>query len=359
MTWGEILTQGTSQLKQAGIASPNLDASLLLAHILGIDREHLLIYGDRALKPDAISRFLNLVSRRIAGENIAYLTGYKEFWGLSFQVSSAVLVPRPDTEILVETVLSFLQGQNSKEGQSFNSGSYSLLDLCTGSGAVAIALKSSCPGLEVSASDISAPALEIAHTNARRLLSGGQGSNEGQSPGEEQNSGEGQSFIFGNHSSKKNQKVQNLRDNEAFSGDRASEDQEDQSPHGGQSFGHGQGQSITFYLSDLYTAIPGTFDIIVSNPPYIPSGVLAELPREVQKEPRIALDGGRDGLDLIKKIISGGHRRLTPGGILFLEADPGQMSAITLILTKEGFQNILVYRDLAGLERVISGKRNG
>ncbi|MDR1176902.1 MAG: peptide chain release factor N(5)-glutamine methyltransferase [Treponema sp.] len=313
MTWGEILTQGTRWLKQAGIASPNLDASLLLAHILGISREYLFIHGDRALNPDEISRFFGLISRRIAGESIAYLTGYKEFWGLSFQVSPAVLVPRPDTEILVEAVLSFLWGQSLYEGQSSEkfrqtmadkvfpgdraSGSRSLLDLCTGSGAVAIALKSSCPGLEVSAADISASALEIARTNALRLLSGGQSLHEG--------------------------------------------------------------QSISFYLSDLYDNIPGVFDIIVSNPPYIPSETLADLPKEVQREPRIALDGGRDGLELIEKIISGGRRRLTSGGRLFLEADPGQMAAIALILEKERFQSILIYKDLAGLERVISGKSNG
>ncbi|MDR1178054.1 MAG: peptide chain release factor N(5)-glutamine methyltransferase [Spirochaetaceae bacterium] len=312
MTWGEILIQGTKQLKQADIASPNLDASLLLAHILGVSREHLLIHGDRALKPDEIPRFFGLVSRRIAGESIAYLTGYKEFWGLSFQVSPAVLVPRPDTEILVEAVLSFLQGQSLNEGQSSKrsqkpednkvypgdraSGGRSLLDLCTGSGAVAIALKSACPGLEVFAADISAPALEIARANARRLLSGGQSLHEG--------------------------------------------------------------QSITFYLSDLYDNIPGIFDIVVSNPPYIPSEALADLPGEVQREPRIALDGGRDGLELIEKIISGGRSRLTSGGRLFLEADSGQMAAIALILEKQGFQNILIYKDLAGLERVVSGKRN-
>jgi release factor glutamine methyltransferase len=337
MTWGEILIQGTSQLKQAGIASPNLDASLLLAHILGISRENLLIHGDRALKTDEISRFLNLASRRIAGESIAYLTGYKEFWGLSFHVSPAVLVPRPDTETLVDAVLSFIRGQSFTGGQSSKefqdlgklgdaypgdraSRSRSLLDLCTGSGAVAIALKSAEPGLEVSAADISSPALEIARANAQRLLPGGQSLSKGQS------SNEGQS-------SKTSPRFQGQSSN--------------------------KGQSITFYLSDLYANIPTRFDIIVSNPPYIPSGDIASLPREVQREPRIALDGGRDGLDLIKKIISGGSRHLTRQGRLFLEADPRQMAAIALILENKGFQNILTYKDLAGLERVISGKRNG
>jgi release factor glutamine methyltransferase len=367
MTWSEILTQGTNQLRQAHIASPNLDASLLLAHILGVSRENLLINGDRALKAGEISRFFDLISRRIAGENIAYITGYKEFWGLSFHVSPAVLVPRPDTEILVEAVLSYIQGQSFVGGQSSKksqpareirtlpgdraqktpysgdraSRNYSLLDLCTGSGAIAIALKSAVPDLEVSAADISPPALEIASANARRLLSGGQSLlNSGPDSNKEQDQKpalgfRGQSFIEGQSS------LGALGGGQSFS----------------ESFS--EGQSMTFYLSDLYAKIPGTFDIIVSNPPYIPSGDIASLPREVQREPRIALDGGRDGLELIKKIISGGSRRLTPGGRLFLEADPGQMSVITLILEKEGFQDILVYKDLAGLERVISGKRNG
>jgi release factor glutamine methyltransferase len=236
------------------------------------------------LQHDQGSRFFELLARRIAGENIAYLTGTKEFWGLSFAVSPAVLVPRPDTETLVEAVLDYIQ----KQGKTPKA--LSLLDLCTGSGAIAIALKAENPELQVFASDISPEALDIARVNARQLLPGG--------------------------------------------------------------------QSITFYLSDLYAAIPITADLIVSNPPYIPTETLAELPREVQREPRLALDGGKDGLTLIKAIISGGRIFLKAGGSLFLEADPRQMPAIALILKGEGFQNIQLYKDLAGRERVISGKKN-
>jgi release factor glutamine methyltransferase len=298
MTWGELLDQGAARLRRAGIRSPQLDASLLLAHILGINREKLLIHGDRVLKKEPCSLFFDLIERRIAGASTACLTGTKEFWGLPFTVSPAVLVPRPDTEILVEAVLDYIReirGQTSPSGdraeQCAPGEPLSLLDLCTGSGAVAIALKTEMPELRVFASDISPEALEIARINARKLLPGG--------------------------------------------------------------------QDIVFYLSDLYAAIPVTAGLIVANPPYIPAGDLAKLPPEVRAEPRIALDGGKNGLDLIKAIISGAGAFLETGGGLFLEADPGQMPSITLILKDSGFQNIQLYKDLAGRERVISGKKNG
>jgi release factor glutamine methyltransferase len=191
---------------------------------------------------------------------------------MRFMVNPSVLVPRPDTETLVEAAL-----QTTGTARS-------ALDLCTGSGAVAIALKRERPALTVTASDISPAALEAARTNAENLHT-----------------------------------------------------------------------EIRFVESDLFDRVEGCFDLIVSNPPYIPTAWIASLAPEVQKEPRLALDGGGDGLDLVKKIILGAKTRLNPGGMLLMEADSRQMPAIGELLRGGGYQKVRAYRDLAGLERVIGG----
>jgi release factor glutamine methyltransferase len=260
-----------------------LDASLLLGEILGLDRAGLILAGSAPLTPEARNRFDESLKRRLSGDCVAWILGRREFRGLNFTVTPEVLVPRPDTETLIEAALEFIDAPGALE-------QFTLLDLCTGSGAVAISLKHERPGVTISASDISPQALALAKTNAQELL--------------------------------------------------------------------GRADMINFIESRLFDCISGFFDLILSNPPYVPSAVLETLAPEVRREPRIALDGGFDGLDLIRPIIAGAPEHLRQGGMLLLEADPGQMPAITALFTRGRYEAIRVFQDLAGYDRVIGGIRH-
>jgi release factor glutamine methyltransferase len=281
LTLGEALNKGAALLNAAGIETPVLDAALLLSDILNLDRTGLVLAGPDPLSNSAWGRFERALERRRAGECVAYILGRKEFRSLEFAVTPDVLVPRPDTETLVETALSQIDALPFPPP-------ITLLDLCTGSGALAISLKHERPALSVWASDISGKALAIARENAARLLT----------------------------------------------------------------------EPITFIESDLFDRIGGElrFDLMVSNPPYVPSAVIGALAREVRGEPRIALDGGEDGLGIIRRIIEGAPKRLRPGGTLLMEADPSQMDAIAGILASRGFVGIQRYRDLSQQPRVIGGR---
>ncbi|MDR1838836.1 MAG: peptide chain release factor N(5)-glutamine methyltransferase [Treponema sp.] len=284
MTIREATAQGAARLKAAGIETPSLDASLLLAHVLDTGREALAAKGEEELSQEAIAALRALLDRRTNGECIAYILEKKEFFGLEFLVNSHVLVPRPDTEILVEAALEIIKREEVADNET------RILDLCTGSGAVAVSLKHEMPQIEVYVTDISAEALQTAKTNAARLL------------------GENQ---------------------------------------------------IHFCLGDLYNAIPlstASFNIIVSNPPYIPTDEIKTLSSEVQNEPRLALDGGKDGLEIIKRIIEKAPENLTQGGALLLEAAPYQMEEIAHLLENRGFKDIKLYKDLSGQKRVIGGR---
>jgi release factor glutamine methyltransferase len=287
MTVRETLAEGTALLASSNIDTPALDASLLLAAILGVDRAHLLLAYPDSLPSGVSHRFKELLERRLGGECVAYILGHKEFRNLDFMVNPAVLVPRPDTETLVEAALEFC-GKALTLPRA-GPGGLRLLDLGTGSGAVAVALKHEVPGLEMWASDISEEALETARANATRLL------------------GPGPAGYTG----------------------------------------------VRFIKSDLFAHIPGQFHVIISNPPYVPGAEIETLSPEVRREPRLALDGGRDGLDLIRLLISEAPDRLYPGGGLFIEADPRQMTTLAALLETGGLKDIQTYRDLSGKKRVI------
>jgi len=314
MTIREALAEGTASLAGAGIETPALDSSLLLAEILDTSRSKLTAIAHDNISQESIATFRQLIKRRQSGECTAYILGRKEFYGLEFQVNPSVLVPRPDTETLVEIALKGTgnreqgTGNSEQRAESREQRTHSkavmgkqsprVLDLCTGSGAIAIALKHTMPELEVWATDISAEALETAKTNATRLL---------------------------------------------------------------------PPNSIRFLKGDLYDALPPpdpsslcyllpvTCYLIVSNPPYVPTTELSSLPPEVRMEPALALDGGDDGLDVIRKIVSRAPEFLCPGGCLLLEADPRQMAAITDLYKEAGFSDIQTHLDLSGRERVIGG----
>ena len=281
----EALSEGKRQLAApcllAAIGTPELDAALLLGEVLNKSREALIIHGDEWVTEADMGKFMGLLKRRRSGECVAYILGRKEFCGLNFTVNPQVLVPRPETETLLEAALENIDAMHPQKGEDL-----SVLDLCTGSGALAVSLKNERPFLLVSACDISKEALLTAALNAEKLLTGKTGIN----------------FIHG----------------------------------------------------DLFENIKGKFHIIVSNPPYVPTGELPDLPPEVRQEPRLALDGGTDGLRLIRKIISCSPAHLHPNGLLLLEASPGQMAGIKSLMLKHCLCDIKIRKDLAGRERVIA-----
>ena len=287
MTIGKLLQEGTALLKSpcasAFIDTPALDAALLLAEIFHTRREELIVRANETAAETDREKFLQFLDRRRSGECIAHILGRKEFRGLEFSVNPMVLVPRPDTETLLEAALEHIDPLSAQKQ------SLSVLDLCTGSGALAIALKNERPFLSVSASDISTEALEVAAHNAARLLP------------------------------------------------------EDGCAH-----------SVRFIQSDLFENIPSRFNIIVSNPPYVPSGELLSLAPEVRREPSLALDGGADGLSIIRAIISRAREHLLPKGVLLLEAGPEQMPKIKNLFEDHNYTRVSICRDLAGRERVIS-----
>ncbi|GHU31070.1 release factor glutamine methyltransferase [Spirochaetia bacterium] len=267
----EILHEGKSIL--AGIDTPALDARILLAFVLQTDTAGILTGYNKPVNDSQYTLYKKLLERRLSGECSAYIIGKKEFWGLEFTVSPDVLVPQPDTETIVEIALSIIRP------------GFRILDIGTGSGALAIALKKERPDSLVYAADNSCPALEIARKNAAQLNA-----------------------------------------------------------------------DVTFYESDLFKNISGTFDLIVANLPYIPTDMIRTLPPEVRYEPRSALDGGEDGLSIIRRLIVEAKNHMKPYSAILLEADPGQMDALTEILQSEYYTHIKRYPDISGQNRVIRGQ---
>ena len=243
MNYRECFEKGKGALADAGIEEAALDARLLLEHICGTDRNTLLVHGDRTVSPEEEKQYLDAVERRSRRIPLQQITGQQEFMGLPFWVNSNVLIPRQDTEVLVEEVL-----KHTHDGMQ-------ILDMCTGSGCILISIlhySNDCEGLGV---DISSPALEVAEENAERLLSGR------------------------------------------------------------------TGVSARFLQSDLFEAVDGKYDILVSNPPYIRSAVVDTLMPEVKDyEPRIALDGEEDGLVFYRRILSDCKKNLKKD-ISFLTRD--------------------------------------
>jgi release factor glutamine methyltransferase len=248
--------------------------------VLGVDRIRLLVDAGRALGPAELSAYRELISRRRKSEPVAYILGVREFYGLSFQVDSRVLVPRPDTEALVETALERTRSSHL-HGET--------LDLCTGSGCVAIAFARSRPTWRVTGTDVSPDALAVAQRNAERL---------------------------------------------------------------------GVVWNASFMRSDLDAGLAKDrgFDLVTANPPYIPTGELDELPADVRHEPRLALDGGPDGLDVVRRVIDVARRRLRPGGIVAIEVGHDQAERTATTLAGAGFSDVARRRDYGGIERVVSGR---
>ncbi|MDR2521205.1 MAG: peptide chain release factor N(5)-glutamine methyltransferase [Spirochaetaceae bacterium] len=279
MTAGEAAASGAAFLSGvSGTAA--LDAQVLLAWLLGTTRAALHAHPEQALDPALEERYQAVLHSRRAGVCVAYLTGYKEFRRLSLRVTPDVLVPRPDTETLVEAALEYVEAARG------GGGALSVLDVCTGSGAVALALKDEAPDLHVHASDVSAAALAIARENARALA-----------------------------------------------------------------------LEVRFIHSDLFQHIDARYHIITANPPYVPAAQLPTLAPEVRREPRLALDGGADGLDVARSLIAGAPAHLEVGGALLLELSPPQMPAAASLLERAGFSGVRVFPGLDGNARVVGAVR--
>lgn len=332
MNIGMALNKAEGILENACSMTPALDAGVILCFVLGCDRAYLLSHYEQELDSHDENKFFELVTKRAAGTPIQHITGYKEFMSLNFRVNSHVLIPRPETEILVEAVLEHVKARICAPGKyerciyatgkhkqgicasgKHKQGIYptgkhkqriyvpgkheqvlelEILDLGTGSGCIAVSLAHYiAPYIDnycVTASDVSAEALDLAHLNA---------------------------------------------------------------------LANGVSEKINFVLSDLFEKLQNiTFDIIVSNPPYIPSREIGNLQVEVKKhEPIIALDGGEDGLYYYREIIGKSPCHLKGNGLLVLEAGYGQACHIAQMMKVQGFEGIRIVKDLAGIDRVVMG----
>lgn len=303
MTYGELYRRGRDALEGAGVPEAELDARLLLEWVCGTDRNDLLAHGDRERSAGEQEEYERLIAGRKGRIPLQHLTGVQAFMGLEFAVDGHVLVPRQDTEVLVEEAL-----RNLHDGMR-------ILDMCTGSGCILISLlhySNDCRGV---GADISGEALAVARGNAERLL--GASACAWMRDGTEVLDGCG-------------------ADDPPCAEDR-------------------QGR-ISLIESDLFDGIEGRFDIIVSNPPYIRSGEIPGLMPEVREhEPVLALDGGEDGLDFYRRILEGCRAHLCGGGMLFLEIGYDQGEAVSGLLAEAGFLEVAVVKDYAGLDRVVCG----
>ena len=277
MTAGQWLRKYTSIFQQAGIEEAVDEARVLLRHALKLSKAQLFAQPERIMSADELALLEGLAERRLKREPAAYIVQHKEFYGLDLFVDPRVLIPRPETELLVEPVMAVSKCQGVKVSR--------MLDLCTGSGSIAISLTKSIPECKIVASDISQAALSVARLNAKK---------------------------------------------------------------------NGVYDNIEFVQSDLFNNITGKFDIIASNPPYIAGYEFESLQKEVLMEPHIALDGGKDGLDFYRRIISEAARYLDRGGYLIIEIGFGQKEAISKIIKDYGELKLLeVKKDFSGIDRVI------
>ena len=276
MTYREAVEFGTKCLTDAGVPDAALDAWYLLQMVCKIERSYYYVHGEEDITQDAQKEYEIAVQKRAEHIPLQYIIGEQEFMGLRFKVNSNVLIPRQDTETLVEQVLKIV-----KPGMK-------VLDLCTGSGCVLISVLKNAPELTGMGSDISKTALSVAKENAK------------------------------------------LHEVDA-----------------------------EWVRSDLFDNITETFDVIMANPPYIPTGEILSLMPEVRDfEPENALDGGADGLDFYRKIAGQVKDYLNPGGYVYMEIGYDQGEAVSELMRNAGFTEVEVIKDLARNDRVVKGKGN-
>ncbi len=276
------LRSAITAFARAGIDTPQLDAEVLMAHIVASDRMHVITHPERELGKDEVTRYRELVARRVKRVPLPHLTGKKEFWGLEFEVSPAVLIPRPETETLVESAIAHLAGVENPI----------VVDIGAGTGCVAIAIASELQDAVVYSTDISHEAVEIAKRNAQR---------------------------------------------------------------------HDLQLRVVVLDGNLFDPLPreviGKVDVVVSNPPYIPTDEIDRLQPEVAcYEARGALDGGPDGMKYHKEILEAARHALKPGGWVHQEVGIYQAGDVACFARESGYSDTLITEDLAGIGRIVSAR---
>jgi release factor glutamine methyltransferase len=275
ITVHQRIADAREALERSGLTIENakIDAEVLARHALGWDRARLLADGRDPMPADVGQRFSAFIERRAAREPVAFITGHREFWGLDFDVSPDVLIPRPETELIVEAVCEERERREDVR---------TIVDVGTGSGCLAIVLAREFPGAKVLAVDISAAALVVAANNAAR---------------------------------------------------------------------HQVDRRVTFVCGDLLDPVQGPVDVIVSNPPYVPSGV--ELSLDIVRfEPAVALYSGRDGLTLVEKLVTSVRSRLADDGLFVMEFGFGQDEQVQAFALEAGWRKVSIKEDIQGIPRV-------
>ncbi len=314
------LKRGIAELRDANVPSYTLAAELLLLHVLGRDRAWLYAHPEEVIPNLDAHRFLSLILRRAEGEPTQYLTGKQEFWGLEFEVTPDVLIPRPETEHVIEVALDRLAVKELRYGrkQTLTGDGLSIIDVGTGSGCIAIALAKELPGAHIVATDISEAALAVARRNAARHAFSDR-------------------IRFVEH---------NLLGDAAIFHSATS-------VVGAQHAAPLQGK-----VAPTGAASSSVFDLIVSNPPYIGRKEKETLMREVRDhEPELALYGGEEGYELYADLIAQAARSLVRGGLLVLELGHDSLPAVQPLLDLPNWTNVAVTKDLAGIDRVIAAER--
>ena len=276
-TLREFLRDTRSRLEEAGVLEPRLESEVMLTDVLGVPRHRLYAYQDDAIPEEAIASLEGVVERRLRREPLAYILGHREFYGVDLTVGPGVMVPRPETEMLVERSLLVCLERMDRPGLA-------VADVGTGSGGIAVSLAMHLPGVALYATDISAEALAVARVNVDKF---------------------------------------------------------------------GLGQRVTLLEGDMLEPLGGRVDVIVANLPYIPTARLEELQPELAWEPRGALDGGEDGMALLRRLMGQAAGKLAADGVMLLEIDQGQGEPLRRLSARlfPG-ASTSVEEDLAGLERL-------
>ena len=276
-TLREFLRDSRRRLAEAGTLEPRLESEVVLTDVLGIPRHRLYAYQDDTIPDEAAETLEKAVQRRLRREPLAYILGHREFYGVDLTVGPGVMVPRPETEMLIERAMLVCMERMERAGLV-------VADVGTGSGGIAVNLAMHLPGVRLYATDISADALEVARVNVDKF---------------------------------------------------------------------GLGQRVTLLKGDLLEPLPGRVDVIVANLPYIPSARLKGLQPELAWEPRTALDGGADGMVMLRRLMGQAAGKLAVDGVMLLEIDPGQGESLRRMATRlfPGAATS-VEKDLAGLDRI-------